>query len=107
MTRFIIHRLLSSIPVLFGIVTSVFILARVIPGDPCKAALGERATDAGLRRRWPHREGLDRADLVQFFKYLGNVLTGDFGESFSQRRTVVDDPHRAAADHDRAVDRSR
>ena len=46
MIRFIIHRLLSSIPVLFGIVLSVFILARVIPGDPCKAQLGERATEA-------------------------------------------------------------
>ena len=45
MTRFLIHRFLSSIPVLFGIITAVFVLARVIPGDPCIAALGERATD--------------------------------------------------------------
>ena len=59
MTRFIIHRFLSSIPVLFGIITAVFILARVIPGDPCKAALGERATDA-VCDQWVHAEGLDR-----------------------------------------------
>ncbi len=38
---------------------------------------------------WEKREGLDRAIPIQFFKYLGHVFTGDFGESFSQRRTVV------------------
>jgi peptide/nickel transport system permease protein len=88
MTRFIIHRFLSSIPVLFGIVTAVFILARVIPGDPCRAALGERATDE-VCDAFARREGLDRPIWIQFWKYLGNVLTGDFGESFSQRRSVV------------------
>ena len=43
MTRFIIRRLILSIPVLIGIVFLVFALARMIPGDPCVAALGERA----------------------------------------------------------------
>jgi peptide/nickel transport system permease protein len=88
MTRFLIHRFLSAIPVLFGIITAVFLLARVIPGDPCKAALGERATDE-VCDAWLRREGLDRPIFVQYFKYLGNVFTGDFGESFSQRRSVV------------------
>lgn len=88
MLRFILHRLLSSIPVLFGIITAVFVLARVIPGDPCRAALGERATDATCDA-FSAREGLDRPIWIQFFKYLGNVFTGDFGQSFSQRRTVV------------------
>ena len=46
MLRFILRRLLLSIPVLFGIVFLVFALARILPGDPCKAALGERATAA-------------------------------------------------------------
>ena len=41
MTRFIIRRLISSIPVLLGIVLLVFVLARVIPGDPCTATYGE------------------------------------------------------------------
>jgi len=68
---------------------AVFVLARVIPGDPCRAALGERATDVTCDA-FSAREGLDRPIWIQFFKYLGNVLTGDFGESFSQRRTVVD-----------------
>lgn len=88
MTRFIVHRLISSIPVLFGIITSVFVLARIIPGDPCKAALGERATDAACDA-FAQRAGLDRPVWVQYFRYLGDVLTGDFGDSFSQRRSVA------------------
>ena len=45
MTRFIVRRLLLSIPVLFGVVVLVFILARIIPGDPCVATYGEKATE--------------------------------------------------------------
>jgi peptide/nickel transport system permease protein len=89
MIRFVIHRLLSSIPVLFGIVTSVFLLARVIPSDPCRATLGERATNE-ICDAFNEREGLDQPIIVQFFKYLGNLLQGDLGESFSQGRSVAE-----------------
>ena len=50
MIQFIIRRLLLSIPVLFGVVFLVFVLARLIPGDPCAAALGEKATPRSARR---------------------------------------------------------
>ena len=50
MVRYIIRRLLLSIPVLFGVVLIVFVLARVIPGDPCTAALGEHANPASCAR---------------------------------------------------------
>jgi len=89
MIRFIVHRLLSSIPVLFGIVLSVFILARVIPGDPCKAQLGERATQAQCDA-FAARNGLDQSIFVQLWKYLGQILRGDLGQSVAQRRSVVD-----------------
>ena len=89
MTRFVLHRLVSSIPVLFGIVLAVFILARVIPGDPCIAALGERATEA-VCDAYNQREGLDQPIWVQFGKYLGNLLQGDLGESVSQSRSVAE-----------------
>ena len=46
MLRFVVHRLVTTIPVLIGIVVAVFVLARVIPGDPCSAAYGEKATPA-------------------------------------------------------------
>jgi ABC-type dipeptide/oligopeptide/nickel transport system permease component len=87
MSRFFVHRLLSSIPVLLGIVVAVFVLARVIPSDPCRATLGERAT-AQICDAFNEKNGLDEPIIVQFFKYLGNLLQGDLGESFSQGRSV-------------------
>lgn len=89
MLRFLLHRLLSAIPVLVGIASAVFLLARVIPGDPCKAALGERATEA-VCSQFRERVGLNEPLLVQFGRYLGDLLRGDFGDSFSQRRTVAE-----------------
>jgi peptide/nickel transport system permease protein len=86
--RFLIHRLLSSIPVLLGIVTSVFLLSRVISGDPCRARLSERATDA-ICADFNRRHGLDRPIWIQFAKYLGELVRGDLGDSFTQRRSVV------------------
>ena len=50
MIRFIIRRLLLGIPVVLGVVAIVFVLARVIPGDPCRAALQEKANAGHLRR---------------------------------------------------------
>ncbi len=88
MTRFILRRLLSSIPVLFGIAVSVFVLARVIPSDPCKATLGERATKA-VCDDFNRRNGLDRPILVQLGKYLNQLLHGDFGRSFQLRRPIT------------------
>ena len=46
MTQYLIRRLLASIPVLIGILLVTFVIARVIPGDPCRAILGEKATQA-------------------------------------------------------------
>ncbi len=89
MLRFILRRLLSSIPVLFGIVFLVFVLARVIPGDPCKAALGERAT-AAMCDEFDRRYGLDEPIPVQFGIYVGQLLHGDLGESIRQSRPVSD-----------------
>ncbi len=88
MLRFILRRLLISIPVLFGIVLFTFVLARVIPGDPCRAALGERATDK-ICDDFIRREGLDRPIITQFGHYAGDLLHGDLGMSVSQRRPVT------------------
>ncbi len=87
MTRYIIRRLLLSIPVLLGVVILVFILARIIPGDPCRAALGERATDA-ICNAFNVRYGLDQPIPVQFLTYVGNVATGDLGDSIRFGRPV-------------------
>lgn len=89
MARFILRRLLASIPVLIGILALVFIVARLIPGDPCIAALGERATEE-ICDAYNERYGLDEGLLTQFWIYLGDVLQGDLGDSFRFNKPVTD-----------------
>ncbi len=88
MARFIVRRLLLSIPVLLGVTFIVFALARIIPGDPCRASLGERATDAACDD-FIHRYGLDQPIPVQFVGYLGQLLSGDLGQSIKFSRPVT------------------
>lgn len=88
MTRFIVRRLLVTIPVLFGIIFIVFALARVIPGDPCRAVLGERATDA-VCNDFIHRYGLDQPIPVQFGVYLQQLASGDLGSSIKHSQPVT------------------
>jgi peptide/nickel transport system permease protein len=87
-TRFIVRRTLLTIPVLFGIVFLVFLLARVVPGDPCTSMLGERATVEACDA-FNKRQGLDQPIPVQFAIYLGQVATGDLGDSIKLSRPVT------------------
>lgn len=80
MTQYLVRRILASIPVLFGILIVTFIIARVIPGDPCRSILGEKAT-AAVCERFIHEKGLDKPIYVQLGIYIGEVLSGDFGNS--------------------------
>jgi peptide/nickel transport system permease protein len=89
MTRFIIRRLLSAIPVLIGIVFLVFVLARVIPGDPCTATYGEKATPE-ICAAFATRFGLDKPIWEQFVIYFGALLQGDLGTSIKYGRPVTD-----------------
>ena len=89
MLRFILRRLLLSIPVLFGIIFLVFALARILPGDPCIAALGERATDA-VCDAFNARYGLNDPIPTQFLNYLGDLASGDLGDSIRQGRPVAE-----------------
>lgn len=88
MTRFILRRLLLAIPVLIGIVFLVFALARLVPGDPCQAALGERATEQRCNE-FRARYGLDQPIPVQFAIYLGDLVSGDLGTSIKHSRPVT------------------
>ncbi len=88
MTRFLLRRFLVTIPVLLGIVFIVFALARMIPGDPCRAVLGERATDA-VCDDFIRRYGLDQPIPVQFVIYLGQLASGDLGDSIKHSRPVT------------------
>ncbi|MEP0807541.1 MAG: ABC transporter permease [Chloroflexota bacterium] len=87
MATYILRRLLLSIPVLLGILFVTFALGRWIPGDPCRAILGEKATDA-VCDEFIHRHGLDRPIPVQFGYYIREVAQGDFGRSFRFSKSV-------------------
>ena len=86
---FIGRRLLQTVPVLIGISLVSFLLIILIPGDPARLVLGARATEdavAALRHDW----GLDRPMLAQYASYIGNILTGDLGDSMKFRVPVLD-----------------
>ncbi len=89
MQQFLIRRLVLLIPVLLGITFVTFALARILPGDPCYAAFGEKVSVEQCNA-FREREGLNDPILVQFFHYLGNILQGDFGESLISSRPVTD-----------------
>jgi len=89
MITYIIRRLLLSIPVLFGILFATFALARLIPGDPCRAMLGEKATKV-VCDEFIHRHGLDKPIPVQFGVYINEIVHGDFGRSFRYSKPVTE-----------------
>ena len=90
MTGYILKRLLSAIPVLFGITVIVFLIMAMIPGDPALAILGAYATPENVEKI--NRDlGLDAPLVARYFIWLGNMLTGDFGTSFSLNRPVIDE----------------
>ncbi|MCA9992879.1 MAG: ABC transporter permease [Pseudomonadales bacterium] len=87
MTQYIIRRLVAAIPVIFGVLFVTFVLARLIPGDPCTAILGEKATPE-VCAQFNEEKGLNEPIPVQFAIYLKDVFSGDFGESIRFKRPV-------------------
>lgn len=87
MIGFIIRRLLASIPTLLAVLTLVFLLVRVVPGDPAIAILGDRATPETLSALRAELS-LDRWIGTQYFEFLGHALRGDLGTSMVTHRAV-------------------
>jgi len=88
MFRYLMRRLLLTVPVLLGVATLVFALIHFIPGDPAQAMLGDSATPedvAQLRQRL----GLDRPLLVQYGSFLKGVSHGDLGVSLRNDQPVT------------------
>lgn len=88
MLGFIVRRTLYAIPVLLGIIIVVFLLLRAIPGDPCTAMLGERATEEACER-FNEANGLNDPIYVQLGIYMKNVFTFNLGESVRFSRPVT------------------
>lgn len=90
MAAYILKRLLAAIPVLLGLSIIVFLIMALIPGDPATAILGSFATPENVARI--NRDlGLDKPLPQQYFIWIGNLLQGDFGQSYTLNRPVIDE----------------
>ena len=90
MAGYIARRLLAAIPVLLGLTVIVFLMMAAIPGDPATAILGSYATPENVARL--NRDlGLDKPLPQQYVVWLGNLLEGDLGRSYSLNRPVADE----------------
>jgi len=87
MINYIIKRLLALIPILIGVAVIVFLIVHLIPGDPAQTMLGERATDEALQRL-REQMGLNDPLLVQFWRYVKDLLRGDLGRSIMSNNPV-------------------
>ncbi|MGI4950697.1 MAG: ABC transporter permease [Janthinobacterium lividum] len=90
MILYVVRRLLAAVPTLLAVLTLVFLLVRVVPGDPAIAILGDRATPeavAAMRTKL----GVDRPLWQQYVEFVGHSLTGDFGRSMVTGRPILAD----------------
>ncbi|MHB8733579.1 MAG: ABC transporter permease [bacterium] len=88
MMRYVAHRLVHLIPVLFGVSVFVFIGMHLVPGDVAQLLLGEKGTEADLARM-RHQLGLDQPLYVQYARFLGGALQGDFGTSIRTKQSAM------------------
>jgi peptide/nickel transport system permease protein len=87
--RYILQRLLLVIPMMWILMTLVFLLMRVAPGDPISAALGGKLNPQALAAA-RHRAGLDKPLISQYWDYLWSVLHLNFGTTFTDNQPVID-----------------
>lgn len=88
MMAWLLRRLAASVAIVFAVVTFVFILIHVAPGEPC--AVGEGITDPNICRQLIREFGLDKPILVQYWRYLVALAQGNLGYSFALHRPVRD-----------------
>lgn len=88
MSAYVFRRLAAILALTFGISVVVFLIIRLIPGDPAIVLLGTNAGDPALVARLHQQLGLDQPIEVQYLLWIGNILHGDFGYSFGYQQSV-------------------
>jgi len=76
------------IPILLGVATIVFTLMFVVPGDPARLLMGQHG-DERVLESIRHEMGLDKPVYIQYVRFIGKLLKGDFGRSYRQKRPVA------------------
>ena len=84
----VLKRIAVAIPVLIGVILLIFIMLRIVPGDPVTTMMGEQVNPAVIEKI-SREMGLDKPLYVQFFQYVANALRGDFGTSYRLNRSVT------------------
>src|SRR5918994_1722593 len=90
MLRFVVRRLLLLVPILLGLSILVFMWIRALPGSPATALLGERATQEQIEAI-NEQYGLNDPLPEQYFRYVRRTVQGDFGDSVTSRRPVLEE----------------
>jgi dipeptide transport system permease protein len=90
MLRFFLGRLAVLIPTFIGVSIIAFSFIRLLPGDPVALLSGERVMSPERHAEMMQRLGFDRPLVVQYFDYIGGVLTGDFGTSIVTKKPILD-----------------
>jgi oligopeptide transport system permease protein len=93
MGRYVLRRLLLTVPVLLGASLLIFSMVYALPGDPIRALAGDRPLSEAVQAQLRAEYNLDDPLLIQYAKYLGGLVQGDFGTDFSGRPvldTIVD-----------------
>jgi peptide/nickel transport system permease protein len=88
--RYLAGRLLQAVIVVYLVTTVTFLLVHLAPGDPISAALDRPGVTDAIRQQWREAYGLDQPLGEQYARWLGNVMRGELGHSFSFRRPVRD-----------------
>lgn len=88
MIQFSIKRLFLAIPTLIAMLTAVFILVRMVPGDPAAVMLGDQASAESLRALRTQL-GLDQPMYIQYLHFMKEMLTGNFGVSMATGKSVL------------------
>jgi ABC-type dipeptide/oligopeptide/nickel transport system permease component len=87
MLQYVIRRLLLAIPILLAVVTLVFFVVRMAPGDPAQVMLGDSASQESLESLRGEL-GLDRPILIQYGEFLLSVMKGDLGDSIIRKQSI-------------------
>ena len=88
MIKHIVKRILIAIPVLICVILVIFVMLRILPGNPAETMAGEHVSQAVIDKI-SREMGLDEPLYIQFFKYLANAVRGDFGTSYRLNRNVT------------------
>jgi peptide/nickel transport system permease protein len=89
MFSYVLRRILGAIPLVFGVLTLTFFIIRLAPGDPASFFI-QPGVSPKVAEQMREQYGLNDPLIVQYFKWLGNILQGDFGRSFSRHQPVFD-----------------